>query len=265
MEEKEAYEILGISPDQKENAKKAYLRLSKEKHPDKGGDPDEFLKINEAYKTLVEVKKPEDYREERLELKVGVSLEEAVFGVIVETHIKPQSVSSFMISEGKATSYIEVMTITEKIPPLSLLQKPIVKVYPKKLIGGKARDISVSYSLKEHERYRICSDRSKALLSVDQQIPVMTAIQGGIVEVETMFGVRKLNVRAGTNIGDSYVIKNHGLLGGLEVVVSGFQMPVVVDSSENEVEQKRQKEVDEEDSELEKNRKDAERIQGQSS
>lgn len=260
MEEKEAYEILGISPDHKENAKKAYLRLSKEKHPDKGGDPDEFLKIHEAYKTLVEVKKPEDYREERLDLKVGVSLEEAVFGVTVETHVKPQSVSSVMISEGKAASYIEVMTITEKIPPLALLQKPIVKVYPKKLIGGKARDISVSYSLREHERYRICSDRSKALLSVDQQIPVMTAIQGGIVEVETMFGVRKLNVRAGTNVGDSYVIKNHGPLGGLEVVVSGLQMPVFVDSSNVEAENLRQCEVDEEDRTLEGNDVLAERI-----
>jgi DnaJ-class molecular chaperone len=39
----EAYEILGISSDPKENIKKAYLKMSKENHPDKGGDPENFF------------------------------------------------------------------------------------------------------------------------------------------------------------------------------------------------------------------------------
>jgi DnaJ-class molecular chaperone len=125
----------------------------------------------------------------------------------------------------------------------------------------------VCYSLKEHERYRLCKDKSKALLSVEQSIPVMVALQGGVVEVETIFGPRKLNIRAGTNIGDSYIIKNHGPLGGLEVVVSGIEMPTMDEIQTDEVVDLRQREIDEEDKMLEDNAKTAEEIRkrGQSS
>lgn len=251
MDKERACEILGISLDHKENAKKAYLRLSKEKHPDKGGDPEEFLLIHEAYKTLVEVEKPDDFREERLEFQVKVSLEEAVFGVSLETHIRPQTISSVMLpSPGRSAAHAELLTITERIPPMELLQKPMVVSYPSKIVHGSEREIVIRYSMREHERYKLCRDRSKALLSVEMSIPVLTALHGGVVEVDTMFGPRKLNIRPATNIGDCYYIKNHGALGNLEVVIAGVEMPVVSDPSDTEVEKARQKEVEEEDDEL---------------
>lgn len=263
MDKQRACEILGISMDYREAAKKAYLRLCKEKHPDRGGDPEEFLLIHEAYKTLVEVERPGAFREERLEFNVKVSLEEAVFGVNVETHIRPQIVSTVMLpAGGKSSVLVDVLTVVERIPPMELLQQPIVAVYQSKVVHGVERDIAISYSIREHDRYKICRDRSKALLSVEISIPVLSALHGGVVEVDTMFGPRKLNLRPGTNIGDCYYIKNHGPLGCLEVVVGGMEMPVVNDPSRAEVDANRQREVDEEDEQLLKNEADANAIRG---
>lgn len=261
MDKEHACEILGISLDHKENAKRAYLRLSKEKHPDRGGDPDEFLLIHEAYRTIVDMERPDPFRSDKVEFNVKVSLEEAVFGATVQTHIRPQTVSTTSLPEsGRSAAYVDMLTVTEAIPPMALLKGPLVRAYPGKMVGGKDREMVVCYSLREHERYRLCADREKALLSVDQGIPVMAALHGGVVEVETLFGPRKLNIRAGTNIGDSYVIRNHGPLGGLEVVISGIEMPVVDDPSTMEVDDLRQREVDEEDRVLEDNESTAERI-----
>lgn len=261
MDKDRACEILGISLDYRENAKKAYLRLCKEKHPDKGGDPEEFLLIHEAYKALVEVDRPKEFREERIEFNVKVSLEEAVFGVVVETHIRPQTISAFMIpTTDKASAHVELVTITERIPPMALLQKPMVVVYPSKMVRGTEREIAVQYSLREHERYKLCKDRSKALLSVELPIPVLVALHGGVVEVDTMFGPRKVNIKPTTNIGDCYYIKNHGPLGNLEVVISGIEMPVVSDPSSLEVDGARQMEVDAEDKELLENEEIAKSI-----
>jgi DnaJ-class molecular chaperone len=261
MDKERACEILGISLDHKENAKKAYLRLSKEKHPDRGGDPEEFLLIHAAYRTIVEMEKPDSFRTDKVEFNVKVSLEEAVFGVTVQTHIRPQTASTTSLPEaGKSAVYLDMLTVTETLPPMALLKEPLVKVYPGKLVGGSERELVVCYSLREHERYRLCRDRSRALLSVEQSIPVLVALHGGVVEVETMFGPRKLNVRAGTNIGDAYIIKNHGQLGGLEVVISGMEMPIVDDPSTLEVDELRQREVDEEDRILEGNAAAAEEI-----
>ena len=255
MDRQKACEILGIGEDIKESAKKAYLRLSMEKHPDKGGDPAEFLALHEAYKTLVEMDAPDQVRQEKVDFEVKVSLEEAVFGVTVETHVRPSTIATMSLpSPGKSAVRIEILTIVEKIQPIELLKAPYSSTYPGQVIGGISRDIMISYSVREHHRYKMCQDRSMGLLAVEERVPVLMALNGGIIEVETLFGPRKLHIKAGTNIGDSYVIREHGLLGGLEVIVVGFDMPEVDGSALAEEETKRQREVEEEERLLESNR-----------
>lgn len=56
------YEILGISPTATvEQIREAYRRASKEHHPDKGGDPDVFHTVREAYETLINPEKRAAY------------------------------------------------------------------------------------------------------------------------------------------------------------------------------------------------------------
>lgn len=56
------YDILGVNKDSTmEEIKKAYRRLSKEHHPDRGGDVEMFKKISEAYTTLGDETKKNSY------------------------------------------------------------------------------------------------------------------------------------------------------------------------------------------------------------
>lgn len=56
------YEILGIDKGaEQKDIKKAYRKLSKQHHPDHGGDEEKFKEINEAYSTLSDPEKRADY------------------------------------------------------------------------------------------------------------------------------------------------------------------------------------------------------------
>lgn len=62
MPSTELYDILKVSPTaSQEEIKKAYRILALKHHPDKGGDPEEFKKINSAYVILSDPKKREMY------------------------------------------------------------------------------------------------------------------------------------------------------------------------------------------------------------
>jgi DnaJ-class molecular chaperone len=56
------YNTLGVPRDaDHDTIKKAYRKLAMQHHPDKGGDPNEFQKISEAYDTLSDVNKRFQY------------------------------------------------------------------------------------------------------------------------------------------------------------------------------------------------------------
>ena len=56
------YETLGVTPTSTPSEiKKAYRRLAMKHHPDKGGDIDQFKKIQEAYDTLSDSDKRAEY------------------------------------------------------------------------------------------------------------------------------------------------------------------------------------------------------------
>lgn len=59
---KDFYEILGVDKGaEQEDIKKAYRELSKQHHPDKGGDEEKFKVINEAHSVLSDPEKRKDY------------------------------------------------------------------------------------------------------------------------------------------------------------------------------------------------------------
>ena len=56
------YETLGVQRDAGEkDIKKAYRKLASKHHPDKGGDQEEFKKIQKAYETLSDPQKKAEY------------------------------------------------------------------------------------------------------------------------------------------------------------------------------------------------------------
>lgn len=59
---KDYYEILGVDKGaDKEDIKKAYRELSKQHHPDLGGDEEKFKEINEAHSVLSDPEKRREY------------------------------------------------------------------------------------------------------------------------------------------------------------------------------------------------------------
>ncbi len=59
---KDYYKILGVSRSaSSEDIKKAYYKLAHKYHPDKGGDPEKFKEINEAYQILSDKEKRAQY------------------------------------------------------------------------------------------------------------------------------------------------------------------------------------------------------------
>lgn len=258
MDKNEAMEVLGLSDDMAENIKRSYLRLSRENHPDKGGDPDLFKKIQDAYDTLSGVEAPAQSRSESLDLHVQVSLEEAIFGVVLETHVRPTVVSSRpMIGDGRATATASVLTVVERIPPLVLLQcGSLTFSHGGQSLAGSPRTVNMTYSIRPHDRYKPHADKGKGLLEVGETIPVTTALYGGTVEVKTLYGIRKLYIKPGTNVGDLYELKDHGPLGSLMVRVAALEMPVIhdLDSSTDIAGERKRREIEEEELEIEGNR-----------
>ena len=56
------YDILGVTKDSTtDEIKKAYRKLSKEHHPDRGGDESKFKEVAEAYGTLGDENKRQQY------------------------------------------------------------------------------------------------------------------------------------------------------------------------------------------------------------
>jgi DnaJ-class molecular chaperone len=257
MTKQEAMEILGLSDDMAENIKRSYLRLSRDNHPDAGGDPEEFKKIHEAYSTLSGIEEPDPNRQEALNLAVQVSLEEAIFGVVLETHVRPTTISSRpMIGTNKSSATAQIITVVENIPPMMLLKcESITFSHKNQMLNGSPRTINMTYSIKPHERYRPHADKIKGLLEADETIPVTTALYGGMIEVKTLYGIRKLFIRPGTDIGDAYDIPDHGDLGSLVIKISSMSMPVIhdMDSSSLEIAEKAKREIEKEEDEIRRN------------
>jgi len=107
------FEILNIEPvKDKMVIRRAYVRETKLHHPDQGGDPEHFQKIQDAYDLLVNSRKPTyNKKQEVMECEVRLSLSDLLYGceatVLVEKQGKPSIVQVRVPPYSYPGTYIE--------------------------------------------------------------------------------------------------------------------------------------------------------------
>lgn len=91
------YDDLGVSPGaSQEEIKKAYQRLARKHHPDKGGDHDDFVGVQKAYEVLTNEEKRHSY-DTKGSVEEPMGLEEkarqnfmALFNQVISSKVDPK-------------------------------------------------------------------------------------------------------------------------------------------------------------------------------
>lgn len=220
--------VLGIGPNPTpEETKKSYRALVRIYHPDNPntGDAEKFKEIHHAYKMLTDPSY--SYKEEPkiqpIILKTSIKLEQAVFGSLFVhelTKINP-AIQKEDVKESKSTVKHTIIELIDRIPKGTL-------VFPHAIMrnnvdfDGQKITIIITYSLEEHSYYKVAPDGQ---VFVNLELEPMQALKGAKIEIQTLFGVRKLRIPAGTVPGDSFLIKKHGHLNPLMVKISDIKYP----------------------------------------
>ena len=222
MNQNDFYNALGVNPGAENEAiKAAFRQKAKEHHPDTGGDAEQFRTVCHAYKMLTDpsYRYKDEQKNQPIQVQVQISLEQAIFGCTITNYIRKQTVRATEEGKtelsGKADS--TVIQIVDKLPPRMMRFPFIVKHPNMDLGGGQRQDVEIFYGLGEHKYYKL--DPKSGALMVTIEVELFTALKGGKVEVETLFGLRTLRIPAGTEPDDVLILKNHGDLGNLLVKI----------------------------------------------
>lgn len=106
--ERPYYGILGVSRDASpDEIRSAYRRLVRTMHPDAGGNPDDFIKLNEAYNTLHDPVRRQHYD---MSGEVGdwnaLSFQEAIIKTLAEAF---EGVVSMLVADGVPVNNLNFM------------------------------------------------------------------------------------------------------------------------------------------------------------
>jgi len=197
--------------------KKAYREKALASHPDRGGSEAEFRRIHHAYKMLTDpsYRHKEEEVNRPVAIEVYITLEQAVFGVIVNNEVS----KAFKASDSMPEAQAQTQLFTFRHHVKGWAGRPIV-INESVPIGKITKSIKFVYLVSEHQRYK---PHPRGMV-VNETIDVMTALKGGAIEVQTLFGVKKVRIKPGTNVGDEYAISHHHL-GVLIVRISGIKVP----------------------------------------
>jgi len=132
------YKVLGVEKEAEIGSiKKEYYRLSKEYHPDLGGNEEKFKEIEEAYRILSDDKlrkefdefgKVENFDEEAVVNELVHGLAEAFMINIIS--FPPEDIDLFLlrgIDDCTSQNIVQIQTAKKQIKELDALLKRIVK------------------------------------------------------------------------------------------------------------------------------------------
>lgn len=239
------YKILGVDRQaDPETIKKAYKKLAMTHHPDRGGDPDQFRKITEAYEQLTNPqpqKDPSLYWDDAFAQRMYHHMRKAhaarvVVRIPLDRLCDP---SPLMVNIGQT-----ICSIT--IPP-GIENGDKVMYHG---IGPEGNDVVVIFAVLAHPRFV----KNGLDLTVTEAVSVLDLIVGTTITVVDIRGRQyKLNIPPLTPDGKQFRMPNLGLqgphsTGSMIVKVKSIMPKTITDDLRqailNEVQLKEETDVD---------------------
>jgi DnaJ-class molecular chaperone len=231
--------------------KRAYRRLASQHHPDKGGDTKKFQEIEEAYRTLSDVNKKQQYDNPSAHVNVNnfgfgnspFNFDEifAQFGTRFNQQHRPQT-------QARLTLWINLIDVARSGPKTITVSTPH---------GSNALEINIPQGIEDGDSvqyagiapggvdliitFRITPDplwqRQGPNLITKKDVSIWDLILGGAIEIRDLQGTTlQLTIPQRSNPGTILRVRGRGLLGragnaGDLLIQLNAQIPVNIDSN----------------------------------
>jgi curved DNA-binding protein len=219
------YSILGVARNASDkDLKSAYKKLSMQHHPDRGGNEETFKKVNEAYSTLKDPRKRQEYDNPQPQFNFN-NMGGDPFGDIFGRMNRRQRFNT----DVNITLKIDLKDVLlgKKLSAQYKLPSGDIKEVDIDLPPGVDNDVGVRYhGLGETRqpgppgdlivRVRVMHDprwkRSGDDLRTKVPVSVFTCFLGGITEIRTLDGRNiKMNIPKGTQPGATFSVHGYGI------------------------------------------------------
>lgn len=196
-----------------------------EHHPDKGGDPAKFREVTHAYKMLSdpgyrraeEMSKQGPKKDLHVRLVIPIKFEDAFFGRTLYVNFNRVEVDEKMDPVLDPEKH-EITSIRVKVPAGALNGHQHVEPNQGLIMKGvESGDAIIIFQVMAHQKFRVDDNGN---VSSDEQIPLDLMLQGGEMEVQTMWGLQTVKIKPGTKPGGSIRIKGFGVNRRGEHVIS---------------------------------------------
>jgi DnaJ-class molecular chaperone len=190
-------------------------------HPDKGGSPDEFVKVTHAYKMLTDTEyrqkhimreilhgRPNAGGDLNIRVHIPVSFEDAFFGKRMVVSYSPMRFTEdFKLETAGDKYHAELLTEVLDIPPGSVRGYEFLKEGCGHRHGEEGGNAVFSILPQPHPFFKVENDD----VISEEQLALEVMLKGGVVDVMTMYGIKTVKIPAGTQPGARLKIKNCGV------------------------------------------------------